>query len=221
MQVRSESESLKELDDRGTFVLPHKSIVYVKQLQSLRAERPGEKRCRNGGIDTSGRQQEDRSVSHLLSNILHLVGYECLHRPGGRAAADLEYEIREHRVAMYGVVDFRVVLKPVSAQRVGSDRREPVVRPPVRGHAPPEFLEFGTDRRHAVVVAHPDLFDRAKPLEQRMLSHQVEICATPLSTPVHDLASVVLGDLLVPEAQPENGNVEIVNRAVVVRVLPM
>ncbi len=102
---------------------------------------------------------------------------------------------------------------------VRRDRREPMVRMPVAARRVAGFLESRAYRHHRVVVAHEDLFDRSEILEDGGVADDVQLRLAPLAAAVHHLAAVVLGDLLVPEAEAEDRHVEIEDLAGVVGVL--
>jgi hypothetical protein len=54
-----------------------------------------------------------------------------------------------------------------------------------------------------------------------MISREMNLGPAPLTTTVDDLATVVLRDLLVSEAESEDGNVEVVDLSRVVGILSM
>ena len=54
-----------------------------------------------------------------------------------------------------------------------------------------------------------------------MTIRDVEVGPAPLTTPVLDLTSIVLRDLLMPEAEAEDWNIEIVDGLGVLRVLSL
>ena len=217
--MRTEAETLEELDHRCALVLAHQAVVHVKELEPLRSEGTREKRGRDGRVDTTRGQQEHRAVADLHPDPFHLVAYERLHGPGGLAATDLEHEVREHLVAVDRVVDLGMELESVAAQGVGADRGVPVIRSAIGGDAPAELPEPRPQVHHAVVMAHPHLLHRPESLEQRVLPGEMEPRAAPLPATVHDLASIVLGDFLVTEAEAEDRQFEVVDAPVVVRVL--
>ena len=110
--------------------------------------------------------------------------------------------------------------KPYRRKPVRSDRREAVPASlALAERSVAELLESLADAHHRVEVAHEDLLDRRQPREQRVVADDVQARAAPLAAAVDHLASVVLGDFLVAEAEAEDGDVEVVDRLGVARVL--
>ncbi len=120
---------------------------------------------------------------------------------------------------MRGVVDLGVELEAVAAQPIGADRGEAVGGRTRGERGAAELLEVGPDRGDGIEVAHPDRLDRAEAGEQGVRARDLELGVAPLAAAVHHLAAVALGDLLVAEAEAEDGHVEVVDRVVVAGIL--
>ncbi len=218
VKLVAEADLLEGLDHPAALVLAHHAVVDVHQ-QTFRPEGIAEDRCRDRRVDTTGGEEEDGAVAHLLPNPLPFLSEEALHGPVRTAAADVQHEVADHRLAVERVVDLGVELESVAPMLVRRDRREPMVRMPVAARRVAGFLESRAYRHHRVVVAHEDLFDRSEILEDGGVADDVQLRLAPLAAAVHDLAAVVLGDLLVPEAEAEDRNVEVEDLAGVVGVL--
>ncbi len=112
-------------------------------------------------------------------------------------------------------------LEPVAPQAIRADRREAVGLDPRRTGGRAELLEVGPDRGDAVEVAHPDALDGAETAEERVWPRHVEFRVPPLAAAVDDRAAVVLGDLLVAEAEAQHRDGQVVDRLRVFGVLAM
>ncbi len=135
------------------------------------------------------------------------------HRPVAAAAADVEDEVPEHRLAVLGVVDLGVILEAVAAPVLVGDRREAVRRSVmVVRHA--DFAEAVADGDHGVLVAHPDRLVARETGKHRRLGRDLEPRGAVLAPAVLDPAAVPLRDLLVAETESQDGHGQVEDRGV-------
>ena len=112
---------------------------------------------------------------------------------------------------MHGVIDLRMELEAVAAVAVRADGRKAMTGRPLRQRREAQLDEVGTDTHHRVEVAHPHLLHRRQSVEQRVRRGQLQVGRPPFAPAVHHLTAVVLGDFLVPEAEAEDRDVEVVD----------
>ena len=194
----------------------------MQQVQPLGPDRLTEQFRGDRRIDAAGREQEDRLVSDLPPHAFHLLLEVPLHRPRRAAAADAEDEVADHLVAVNGVVHLGVVLEAVAAERVGADGGEAM--PVALALAEQRVAQLLEVRRPLTVTESKWLIQTCstgrEAREERVRPHEVQLGVPPLPAAVNDRAAVVLGDLLVAEAEAEDGDVEVVDRLGVGGVLP-
>ncbi len=122
---------------------------------------------------------------------------------------------------MNRIVHFGMELKTVALEGIGPDSGIAMVGGAFGRRRETQLLELGSYATHRVVVTHPHLLYRIEAGKDLVLTLQMEFCPPPLPSPVRHRAAVMLGDLLVTEAEPHDGNVEIVDLLGVVRILPV
>ncbi len=208
VQVAAEADAFELCDDVAAFVLAHQAVVDVQQMELVGADGATDESGADGGVDAAGGEQEDAPVTRGLPDALELFGEVAVHGPRRRAAADAEDEVVEHRLAVLGVVDLGVELEPVAAQPLVGDRRV-AVRSAVGidGHA--DLLEPFGELGDGVAVAHPHDLLGGEPFEQGAVALHAQAREAVLALRVLDASPVVLGDLLVTEAQAEHRGLEV------------
>ena len=211
VEVFVEPQLGEQLEHLSALVLAHQAVVDMEKVQAPRSQGAADQSGGDCRVDSTRGEQEDRLVAGVLAGPRELV----VQLPGGvparLAAADLEREVGEHFGAVGRVVDLRVELQAVAPLRVRSDRGVPPPWRPLARSAVPELPKAGTQLGHRVEMAHPHLLDRPQSAEERVLADQPEVGPTPLAPAVEHRTPVVLGDLLVPEAEAEDRDVEIVD----------
>lgn len=188
---------------------PAQEPVVHEDAVEARPDRLVEEDGRDGRIDAAGEAQHDLVVADLSLQLLHRVLDPRRQLPVGVRAADVEDEVREDLVAVFGVDDLRVELDAEEAPRLVADCRVGAVR---RGRA---HLEARRDRRDAVAVAHPDGERVGEALEElvaRLDRHLGLAVFAPLAG-LH-LAAQLLAHELHAVADAEDRHAEVEDRAV-------
>ena len=218
-RLRCETELLEHVQDLLALVLPHQPVVHVEQVQPLRAQRHAEQLGRHGGVDAAGSQQKDRPVSHLLADALDLLLDVAPHAPRGLAPADAQDEVGDHLVAVNRVVHLGMKLEAVAAQPVAADGGVAVLLPGSPSMVKPSSSKSGPISATESKWLIQTVSWGPRPLNRGCGRLELHLGQGPFPAAVHHLAAVVLGDLLVAEAEAQDGDVEVVDRLVVRRVL--
>ena len=80
-------------------------------------------------------------------------------------------------------------------------------------------MKFRAHGRYGIIMTHPHLLRGFQPREEGVVPPDLELRPAPLSTAVDDFASIVLRNFLVTEAEPYDGDVEVVDALRIVLVL--
>ena len=220
VEILVQLQLFEHLNDGFGFIFAHEAVVHMQQVQTVGTESLAEQTGRHGGIDTAAGQQKDRTITHLIADFLHLVGHVTVHGPGGCALTDFKREVGDHLITVQGVVHLGMILETVATQFITADGCKMVRRGSFTQNGVTQLFKVGADLGHRVKMTHPDLLHLVQPCKKRMLPLDVQIGVSPFLFAVNHLAAVMLGDLLVPEAEPQNGHIQIVNLFGVGRVFP-
>ena len=110
-------------NDRRFFVLPQQAVV-DQDARQLRANRLGQQRRHDRGIDAAGQAANDAAIANSLAQFADRLLGEIVQLPRAVAAADVRQEIRQDRFARRRVRDFRMKLQAVNRQPLVLDRRD-------------------------------------------------------------------------------------------------
>jgi hypothetical protein len=219
VQVGGDAQAFEGAHDVAALVLAHQAVVDVQEVELLGAEGFGEQAGANGGVDSAGGEEEDAGGAGGPADLVDLLVDVAVHGPGRVAAADAEDEILQHLFAELRVVDLGVVLEAVALAPLVGDGGIAVRLVVAGDEGQAELLEAGAEGDDGVAVAHPDGGLERHVGEDGGGAGDAEPGGSVLALAVLDAAAVVLGDLLVAEAEAEERHVEVEDGAVPVGVL--